>query len=637
MSNPADIALAAWQAAGIKGTYLDSCKRRWKAWQAWCDANGTDPLGATHDEFIMFEAEHNLSPTLRMQQASALFQPYRHVNKPNPAHPPPSLSYHTRDHYTPALKRYESWCKTNHITSLPAQPQDVAAFLTQLAESKSTGYLQQASCAISRLHILAGYASPTRDPAVTSTLKNIRGTPAQLVTDTESAVRRDRRRARWTNWCRAQGVEPEDATAGHFLQFLQELATTCSRATLNMYQYQIAPMYADRSIIRNPQTKALIDSTPTAAERTKDQSAIKKQADAEILLILQTEAELMKHSTSRLPFEKRQRVARAMAHADVTDKSLQHYVRYAWIPFKEWSKTNGTSPEQATPSDVSAFLCEVADEKGPTYANSSLYGLQHVFTRVRPTDNPADAASVRKTLKGLKRERPSPTKQAKPIGIHELGIIIQAAHTPKPHEFEHQTRLRAAVDIALLCTMHDAALRGEEAAEAEWDDLKDAPDANGGSVLTVRRSKTDQLHEGAVLYLTQFTTEAINHMQDVRRELGIEQTGDARIFRLGKGAIYRHIQKACKHAGLSGSYSMHSLRVGAAQDLVTQNFSDIQIMILARWKSQSTLTHYTKAIKATKNAVAQREQRRNSDGDTPKPKPADYGIRPPYSKARLGH
>ena len=80
--------------------------------------------------------------------------------------------------------------------------------------------------------------------------------------------------------------------------------------------------------------------------------------------------------------------------------------------------------------------------------------------------------------------------------------------------------------------MYDSAIRAEEAAEAEWDDLHDAPDGRGGSVLTIRSSKTDQLHEGAVQYLTKFTTDAINHMKDVRQELGIADKEDDRIFRL---------------------------------------------------------------------------------------------------------
>ena len=185
--------------------------------------------------------------------------------------------------------------------------------------------------------------------------------------------------------------------------------------------------------------------------------------------------------------------------------------------------------------------------------------------------------------------------------------------------------------------MYDSGIRAEEAAKAEGNDLHNAPDGRGGSVLTIRSSKTDQLHEGAVQYLTKFTTDAINHMKDVRQELGIADKEDDRIFRLNAKSIYRHIRAACKFAKLQGRYTAHSLRVGSAQDLLTENFSDAQIMHHHRWKSETSLNHYTKATKAEKNAVAQREQRRKQDGHTRKPKHNNYGIKVPHNKARLGH
>ena len=518
----------------------------------------------------------------------------------------------------------------------PAPPQDVVSFLTELAKTHPKSYLKQASKAIGAIHTMAGYAPPSREPEVTSALKHLKGTPRQLVSDTYHAERRNRRIGQWTDSCREQGFEHADATAEHFLQFLKQLATTLSADTLKTCRYEIANMYPDRSITHNSQTDALIEATPTGAKRRAEHSAVRKQADAEIALILHTEADSMEEQGSHLPIERRERIARAMAHADITDRTLQKYVRYAWIPFKEWCKTNGTSPEQATPGDVSAFLCEIADEKGPKFADDTFSGLNYVFKRVRPTDNPAAVASVRKTLRGLKRERPSPPRQATPIGTEDLAILIKTAHNPRPRESEDRDDTEPAVDIALLCTMHDSAIRAEETANAKWGDLQDAPDGRGGSVLTIRSSKTDLLHEGAVLYLTKVTTDAINYMKDVRQELGIADTGDDRIFRLNAHSIYRRIRAACRFAKLQGRYTAQSLRVGTAQDLLTENFSDAQIMHVHRWRSQASLNHYTKATKAEKNAVAQREQRRKQDGHTRKPKTNNYGIKVPHNKARLG-
>ena len=638
---PAEIAQAAWQAAGMKPKLFGQYKRRWNTWEEWCDAECIKPLAATHDDFEAFVADQEFNARMRSRYSTLLFQPYRSVGKTNPARRPTSQSKACIDRRAPILKRFQSWCKANNASYLPARHQDVVAFLTELAKTYSNGYLRQASSAIARMHTDAGYTPPSREPEVTSALKHLKGTPRQLVTDTNYAESRDRRIAQWTDWCRQHRFEPAGATAEHFLQFLQQLTTGLSADLLKRYQFEIARMYADRSITHNPQTAALIDATPTVAERKAERNAAKQIIDAEIQWILRTEAQLMEPFNSNLSDERRSRVAQAMAHADVNDDTQLHYVRYAWMPFKEWNGNKATSPETATPEtatpgDVSDFLCKVADEKGTHYAHSTFSGLLYVFSRIRPNDNPAADANVRKTLRGLTREKPSPPQQAKPIGTNELAIIVEVAPNRKHRESEDQARLRSAVDIALLRTMHDTGMRGDEAAEVELNDLHDARDGRGGSILIIRRSKTDPLHTGASLYLTKVTTDAIKDMQHVRQELEIPD-GDPRIFRLSKGSIYHHIMDACKHAGLTGRYTMHSLRVGTSQDLLSEGFSDAQIMNVLRWKSQASLSHYGRDLAAERNVIAQREQELKQDGQTKRRRPNDYAIRPPHSKARLGH
>ena len=636
-STPTEIAQAAWQAAGIKPKSFGQYKRWWSTWEEWCDAEGIKPLAATHDDFEAFVADKELNAYMRNRYSATLSQPYRSVGKANPALRPTS---HQSKAYivvcASLLKRFRSWCTANNAGYLPARHQDVVAFLTELAKEFSHGHLKLASGAIARMHIDAGYTPPSREPEVTSALKRLRGAPKQFVTDTYYAESRDRRIAQWTDWCRQHRFEPAGATAKQFLKFFQQLATGLSDSALKRHRFEIAHMYEDRSITHNPQTQALIDATPTIADRKAERDAAKQIIDAEIQWILRTETQLMEPFNTHLSDERRSRVARAMAHADVNDASQLNYVRYAWMPFKEWK---GTSPETATPGDVSDFLCTVADEKGTLYAQSAFNGILYVFSRIRPNDNPADDANVRKTLRGLTREKPSPPQQAQPIGTNELAIIVEAAPNRKHRESEDKARLRSAVDIALLRTMHDTGMRGDEAAEVKLNDLHPARDGRGGAILTIRRSKTDQLHIGASLYLTKITNDAIKDMQHVRQEQEKEMEipdGNLKLFRLSSGSIYHRIRDACRHAGLTGRYTMHSLRVGTTQDLIAEGFSDAQIMNILRWKSQASVAHYGRDLAAERNAIAQREQELK-DGQTKKRRPADYAIRPPRSKARLGH
>ena len=58
---------------------------------------------------------------------------------------------------------------------------------------------------------------------------------------------------------------------------------------------------------------------------------------------------------------------------------------------------------------------------------------------------------------------------------------------------------RGLVDVALLAVMRDAPLRRSEAAALRWGDVEFH--ADGSARVHVRRSKADQEHAGAVLYL----------------------------------------------------------------------------------------------------------------------------------------
>ena len=66
---------------------------------------------------------------------------------------------------------------------------------------------------------------------------------------------------------------------------------------------------------------------------------------------------------------------------------------------------------------------------------------------------------------------------------------------------------RGRVDIALAHLLSDAGLRRSEAAALPWADIARAADGSGR--VTVRRSKTDQAGQGAILYVTAATMTAL--------------------------------------------------------------------------------------------------------------------------------
>lgn len=136
------------------------------------------------------------------------------------------------------------------------------------------------------------------------------------------------------------------------------------------------------------------------------------------------------------------------------------------------------------------------------------------------------------------------------------------------------------------------------------------------STVTVRRSKTDQEGEGAVLYLGQPT------LKRVREWLEASGMESGPLFRpIAKGdrmdavaltprSVRRVIKARAEAAGLGpenpslGRVSGHSLRVGTAQSLAARGATVIEMQQAGRWQSPAMPGHYDRAELAGRGAAA---------------------------------
>ena len=168
------------------------------------------PTGSDQRRFEAFVADKELSANMRKRYSMSLFQPYRSVGKPNPARRRPAKA---KQPSTAALRpSNDSILVQSQQRQLPSRPAPGRRrILTELAKTFSHSYLRRASVAIARIHTDAGNTPPSREPEVTSVLKHLKGTPRQLVTDTNYAKGRDRRIAQWTDWCRQHRFDPDRA------------------------------------------------------------------------------------------------------------------------------------------------------------------------------------------------------------------------------------------------------------------------------------------------------------------------------------------------------------------------------------------------------------------------------------------
>lgn len=80
----------------------------------------------------------------------------------------------TKRVYRVHWSRFETWCRSSRLRTLPAKPATVAAYAAALAETQKPGSIQAALSAISQAHKFAGHTSPTFSPEVRATMAGIR-------------------------------------------------------------------------------------------------------------------------------------------------------------------------------------------------------------------------------------------------------------------------------------------------------------------------------------------------------------------------------------------------------------------------------------------------------------------------------
>ena len=169
-------------------------------------------------------------------------------------------------------------------------------------------------------------------------------------------------------------------------------------------------------------------------------------------------------------------------------------------------------------------------------------------------------------------------------------------------------RLRNLRDAALIAVMSDGLLRVSEAAAVRVADVNPARDRAG--TLLVAQSKTDPEAAGTILHLRAVTLRRVSAWKQAagidsgplfRR---IRKGGRVEATALTVQSIRAIIQRWAKAAGVSGRVSGHSLRVGAAQSLVSAGATLPELQQAGRWLSPTMPAHYARGQLAGRGAVA---------------------------------
>lgn len=273
--------------------------------------------------------------------------------------------------------------------------------------------------------------------------------------------------------------------------------------------------------------------------------------------------------------------------------------------FAAWCAPRGLCPLPAEPHTVAAYVDDLNEQgRKPAGIRQAVWAIGKLHTLAR-TDSPIEDQVVALAVKRATRAAGSRQRQVAPFGERAVWRVQEVTGL----------RLSDLRDLALLLTARDLLARRSEVVALQVEDIEFA--ADGTATVLIRRSKTDQAGEGAVLFLGHSTVEAL------RQWLGGAGIVAGPIFRavnkggkvgedaIGAAVVATILKRMASRAGLDPArISGHSCRVGMAQDLMVSGADTAAIQQAGRWKTPVMPFRYTEKIEASRGAVARYHQRR---------------------------
>ena len=253
-----------------------------------------------------------------------------------------------------------------------------------------------------------------------------------------------------------------------------------------------------------------------------------------------------------------------------------------WRLFNDWCDLVGLRSLPAEPLTVARYLA-VRAGSGSTIATLRL--ATSAIARVHRWaghESPGRDRGVREALRGWGRRLARPQRQAGALTADVLAVIRLTAPKPRARgrgmETPAQAAERARFDLALVAVLSDAGLRRSEAAALTWGEVQRWDDGSGR--ITVLRSKTDALAQGAVVAVTPAALRALEALRPVGVGSG------EKVFGLSESQIARRVKAVARAAGLPDweFFSGHSGRVGMARRMAQNGAPTHEIERQGRWK-----------------------------------------------------
>jgi site-specific recombinase XerD len=256
--------------------------------------------------------------------------------------------------------------------------------------------------------------------------------------------------------------------------------------------------------------------------------------------------------------------------------------------FVDWCQKHGHLPFPAEVDTVCAFIEDQGREMSASTVRRRLYAIRKIHRLLRIED-PTYDEDINLSLRRVRRSKLTRPKQARGITADDLALFLAS-------EPDTPTGLR---NRAMMALGFELLTRRSELVALRDEDLTVRPD--GTLQVMVRRSKADPFGQGRIAFTSKRTAELIDGWQTWRGSeipwLFCPIYKDRPINRvLETTTVRRMIKAAALRTGYTTfdaqEFSGHSLRVGAAQELLRRGHDTAAIMRAGGWKSVQVLARY---------------------------------------------
>lgn len=293
----------------------------------------------------------------------------------------------------------------------------------------------------------------------------------------------------------------------------------------------------------------------------------------------------------------------------------------AWAQFVGWCAQRGLTSNPASPSSVDQYLESRQSELHRNTLKVHLWAISKTHL-ISGCPDPTHDINVKGRMKSITRQKVregETQKQATAFNETNLDTLVE--------NWSASASLTQLRDLTFLSVAYETLLRKSELARITVQDVSWLDD--GSARILVPYTKSNYTGEPQLKYLSPIVAELLErylahpsiddreHDQDgqpiylLQRVKSSGKKGVSSIQPISPKLVDRIYLRAWQALGLEGKpFSGHSSRVGAAQDLLREGFTTLQVMQSGGWKTERMVNHYGRQILAEEGAMAQKRRKR---------------------------